>query len=119
MGVGSTLKSPVWMMTPSGVVMASATQLTMECVTWMNSIENGPSSSLSPGLTVLQLGVVEHFVLFQAPLHQRQREGGAVDRHVRSARAGRERRRCGPRGRGSGSGRGRARRSAPDRRSRA
>jgi hypothetical protein len=41
-GVGSTLKSPVWITTPSGVVMASITALTMECVTWMNSIENGP-----------------------------------------------------------------------------
>ena len=26
----------------SGVVMASITALTMECVTWMNSMENGP-----------------------------------------------------------------------------
>jgi hypothetical protein len=29
-GVGSTLKSPVWMTTPNGVVIASATALTSE-----------------------------------------------------------------------------------------
>ena len=69
-------------MTPSGVVMASATHCTMECVTWMNSMENGPSVSISPGLTVMKLGVVEHVVLFETPFDQRQREGGAVDRDV-------------------------------------
>ncbi len=70
------------MITPSGVVMASATQLTIECVTWMNSIENGPSASFSPGLTLFSFAVIEHLVLFQAPLDQRQRERGAVHRDV-------------------------------------
>ena len=70
------------MITPSGVVMASATQLTIECVTWMNSIENGPSVELLAGLDLVQLGRVEQLVLFQAPLHQRQREGRAIHRNV-------------------------------------
>ena len=81
MGVGSTLKSPVWMITPSGVVMASATQLTSECVTWMNSIEKRPQFQTVAGLDRVELGVIDHPMLFQTPLHQRQREGGAVHRH--------------------------------------
>ena len=44
------------MMTPSGVVMASATALTMECVTWMNSILNGPISDGLLGLDLDQRG---------------------------------------------------------------
>ena len=48
----------------------------------MNSIENGPSVELVAGLDLVQLGRIEHLVLFQAPLDQRQREGGAVHRNV-------------------------------------
>ncbi len=69
-------------MTPSGVVMASSTQLTMECVTWMNSMENGPSVELAAGLHFVELRGIEHLVLFEAALDQGQREGGAVDRDV-------------------------------------
>ena len=39
-------------MIPTGVVMASATQSGMLCVTRMNSIENGPTVTVSRGLTV-------------------------------------------------------------------
>ena len=69
-------------MTPSGVVIASATQLTIECVTWMNSTLNGPISMMSFGLTGAQDRVLIDLVFFEAPLHQRQRESGAVNRHV-------------------------------------
>ena len=69
-------------MTPSGVVIARATELTIECVTWMNSIWKGPRSMRSPGFHWIQLGLVEHFVLFEAALDQGQRELGAVDRNV-------------------------------------
>ena len=68
------------MMTPERRGDGQRDALTIECVTWMNSIENGPSSSVSPGLTVLSLASFKHLVLFEAPLHQRQRERGAVDR---------------------------------------
>ena len=40
----------------AGVVMASATQLTIECVTWMNSTLNGPISTICRGLIVCSLG---------------------------------------------------------------
>ena len=46
------MKSPVWIMIPTGVVMASATQSGMLCVTRMNSIVNGPIVTTSRGLTV-------------------------------------------------------------------
>ena len=36
--------------------MASATALTIECVTWMNSILNGPISMICFGLTVMSRG---------------------------------------------------------------
>ena len=68
-------------MTPSGVVMASATALTIECVTWMNSILKGPTSTICLGCDLDEDGIALQVVLFQAPLDQRQREGGAVDRH--------------------------------------
>jgi len=59
------LKSPVWITTPSGVVMASATALTIECVTWMNSTWKGPDLDHLPGLDPVQLHLVEHLVLFK------------------------------------------------------
>ena len=70
------------MTTPTGVVMASATQLTIECVTWMNSTLNGPISTMSFGLTARSIGIFVHRVLFETPLDQRKRERGPVDRHV-------------------------------------
>ena len=42
----------------------------------------GPDLDHLPGLDPVQLDLVEHLVLFQAPLHQRQRERCAVDRNV-------------------------------------
>ena len=82
MGVGSTLKSPVWMMTPSGVVMASATALTMEWVTWMNSILNGPISTICFGLIGMKTRLFLEFVFLHAAFHQRQGERRAVDRDI-------------------------------------
>ena len=54
---------------------------------------DGERAELDPraGLDLVQLGIVQHAVLFQAPLHQRQREGGAVDRHVDLAQQKRHR----------------------------
>ena len=51
-GVWSILKSPVWMMTPCGVVIASAAQSGILCVTRRNSIEKGPTSTRSRGRTL-------------------------------------------------------------------
>ena len=48
----------------------------------MNSILNGPISTICFGLTVMKLRLLFEVVLLQAPLHQRQREGRAVDRDV-------------------------------------
>ena len=48
----------------------------------MNSILNGPTSMACFGLTLMQPRLLFEIVLFQAPLHQRQRERRAVDRHV-------------------------------------
>src|ERR1022692_2232691 len=44
------------MITPSGVVMARATALTMEWVTWINSILNGPMPMACLGLTLISRG---------------------------------------------------------------
>ena len=62
--------------------MASATQLTIECVTWMNSTLNGPISTMSFGLTGAQVGIFFDVVFFETPLDERKREGGAINRHV-------------------------------------
>ena len=50
-GVGSILKSPVWTILPTGVVMPRPTPSTMLCVTRMNWILNGPISTTSLGFT--------------------------------------------------------------------
>ena len=52
------------------------------------------------GLDLVEARLVLEFVFLQAALHQRQSEGGAVDRHVELGRGSRGRRRCGLRGRG-------------------
>ena len=102
-GVWSILKSPVWTMTPTGVVIASATQSGMLCVTRMNSIVNGPTVTTSRGLTVFSRSPASIAVLFQLRLDQRERHGGAVDRSVEQRQHVRHARRCDPRGRASGS----------------
>src|SRR5215475_10785492 len=43
-GVGSILKSPVWMIVPTGVLIASANESTIECVTWKKSTLKQPTS---------------------------------------------------------------------------
>ncbi len=48
----------------------------------MNSIEKGPRVRISPGFTRFSPRFVEHFVLFKPPLDQRERERGAINRHV-------------------------------------
>ena len=48
----------------------------------MNSMVNGPSWIREPGFTLCSLALVQHPVFFQAPLHHRQREGRAINRHV-------------------------------------
>jgi hypothetical protein len=48
-GAGSSLKSPVWRISPFGVRIASAIGSSVECVTGMNSTENGPACTGSPG----------------------------------------------------------------------
>ena len=51
MGVKSTLKSPVWTMTPAGVWMASAQASGMEWLTRINSTDMQPALMTSPGFT--------------------------------------------------------------------
>ena len=85
-GVGSILKSPVWMITPRGVRIASATHSMVLCVTWKNSILNGPMSIVSPGADFVQLGIVKQAVLFEFLADQREREFRAVDGHVQVAK---------------------------------
>ena len=48
----------------------------------MNSILNGPISRICFGLTGMRRGSSSRVVFLHAALHQREREGGAVDRHV-------------------------------------
>ena len=42
----------------------------------------GPDLDHLPGLDAVQFHLVEHLVLFQAPLHERQRERRAIHRNV-------------------------------------
>ncbi len=49
-GAGSIFQSPVWMMVPSGVVIASDTGSGMECVTATASMSNRPTEKRSPAL---------------------------------------------------------------------
>ena len=69
-------------MVPAGVVIASATQSGMLCVTRMNSIVNGPIVTTSRGLDRLEAIAGIDLVLFELRLDERQRHGGAVDRTV-------------------------------------
>ena len=55
MGVGSILKSPVWMMVPTGVWMAKQTASAMEWFTWMNSTLKRPARMTSPASQVTSL----------------------------------------------------------------
>ena len=48
----------------------------------MNSMENAPSSNSRAGLDFVKFRLFQHPVFFQAPLHHRQREGRAINRHV-------------------------------------
>ena len=64
------------------VVMASATQSGMLCVTRMNSIENGPTVTRCRGLIVWSRLPAIDAVLFELGLDERQRHGGAIDRTV-------------------------------------
>ena len=70
------------MITPSGVVMASATALTMECVTWMNSILNGPISTICLGLTLMKRGSSSSSYSSRRRSTRASVKVGAVDRHV-------------------------------------
>ena len=81
-GVWSSLKSPVWITTPSGVVMARAQPSTMEWATRRNSTLKQPSSTVSRGLTTTQFHLVVQFVLLQLFVDESQGQGRAVDRHV-------------------------------------
>ena len=81
-GVGSTLKSPVWMMTPSGVWIASATQSTRLCVTWIGWTVKGPTLKRSLGRISLRSAVVEQSVFFELVFDVGQRELGAPYRYV-------------------------------------
>ena len=67
---------------PTGVVIASATQSGMLCVTRMNSIVNGPIGDASARLDRLQPIAGVDAVLFELGLDQRQRHRRAVDRAV-------------------------------------
>ena len=73
------MKSPVWMTTPTGVSMASATQSTSEWVTRMGSMVKGPMVNFSFGVDLDQLGLVEQLVLFELALDVGQGELGGVD----------------------------------------
>ena len=55
MGVGSILKSPVWITTPTGHLMAKLTASAMEWLAWMNSTENFPAWITSPASQVTSL----------------------------------------------------------------
>ena len=55
MGVGSILKSPVWMQVPTGHLMAKPQASAMEWLTWMNSTVNLPAFTLSPASQVMSL----------------------------------------------------------------
>ncbi len=57
----------------------------------MNSMVNGADFNALAGLHFVQLGIVQQAVLFQAPLHHRQREGRAINRHVDLAQQERHR----------------------------
>ena len=72
----------MWIITPAGVVIASATQSGMLCVTRMNSIVNGPIVTTSRGLTVLSRSLRVDLVLVELRLDERERHRGAVDRAV-------------------------------------
>ena len=62
--------------------MASATQSGMLCVTRMNSSVNGPTVTVSRGLTRLQAVAGVDAVLVELGLDERQRHRRAVDRAV-------------------------------------
>ena len=79
------MKSPVWMTTPTGVSMASATQSTSECVTRIGSMVNGPMVKLPLRRDLDQLGIVQQFVLFELAFDIGQRELGGVDRNIELA----------------------------------
>ena len=61
--------------------MAIATQLTMECVTWMNSTLNGPMDTMSFGLAGFRSGSID-LVFLKAAFHQRKRKRRAINRHI-------------------------------------
>ena len=62
--------------------MASATALTMECVTWMNSILNGPISTICFGLTWMKRGSSSSSYSSRRRSTSARVKVGAVDRHV-------------------------------------
>ena len=80
-GVGSILKSPVWMMMPAGVRSASEVASAIEWVTRTGSASNGPNRVALAGRDRDQLGRTRGWVLEQTLAHQCQRVGRAVDAH--------------------------------------
>jgi hypothetical protein len=53
MGVGSILKSPVWITVPTGHLIAKLTESAMEWLAWMNSTVNLPAFIVSPASQVI------------------------------------------------------------------
>ena len=80
-GVRSSLKSPVWRMTPWPVCTATAWAWGTLWVTGMNSMSNGPMVTRSPSSTGAQLGAPEQAGLLDAVAGEPERQRRAVDRH--------------------------------------
>ena len=57
MGVRSSLKSPVWITVPTGVVTARQQASAIEWLTLMNSTDILPAVTTSPASTQLRRGV--------------------------------------------------------------
>ncbi len=70
------------MSVPIGVWIASATQSTRLCVTWMGLMVNGPILKRSPALISLSSASSSSAVLFQLALDVGEREFGGVDGNV-------------------------------------
>ena len=79
-GVRSSLKSPLWMIVPTGVKNAIAKPSGTECVTGMNWQSTGPIRRRSPSMTGNQLGPVEHARFLDAVAGHRERKRRAVHR---------------------------------------
>ena len=82
-GDWSTLKSPLWMITPSGVWRARAQESGTEWVVWIHSTAMPPSWTVSPGVTVVSRVLVSRrcsrSLLRRMPEGERGAEDGDVE----------------------------------------